>query len=125
LLCQDLSNLGHKCAFFTSEGKADSKTLTHVPYARPALHSLVLISIAPPVAGGIRKAFHIDGCQPFPEVSTLHELTNKQTRIRDFSKVVLHYKKAYLPILRTLYWEFPRTTPLGLPLSVNHGEASG
>ena len=30
-----------------------------------------------------------------------------------------------LPVQLTLYWEFPRTIPLGLPLSVNHGEASG
>jgi hypothetical protein len=61
LLSQDLSNFGHKRAFFTSEGKADSKTLGHVIHARPALHSKCLMSIAPRVADRMRDAKHIDG----------------------------------------------------------------
>jgi hypothetical protein len=68
LLSQNLSHLGYKRTFFTSKGKADSKTLTHVPYAKSASHDLVIVSIAPQVTGGIRKAFHIVGCQTFPEV---------------------------------------------------------
>jgi CheY-like chemotaxis protein len=61
LSSQNLSHLGYKLTFFTSEGKADSKTLDHVIHARPALHSMCLMSIAPPVADGMRDANHIDG----------------------------------------------------------------
>ena len=61
------------------------------------------MSIAPPVAGGIRNAFHIDGCQPFPEVSTLHELTDKQALVRDLSQS------------GAAFWEGVLVNPLNAP----------